>query len=57
VSQEKRKVDEQVRTLLVTREQLEATLKDRARQLSDAAVESIPRLSRYYELMEALAIC
>jgi hypothetical protein len=57
VSQEKAAVDEQVRTLLVTRERLEKTLKDRAQQLSDAAVENIPRLSRYYELMEALAIC
>jgi hypothetical protein len=56
-SQEKAAVDEQVRTLFVTRERLEKTLKDRAQQLSAAAVENIPRLSRYYELMETLCIC
>jgi hypothetical protein len=56
VSQEKAEVDEQVRSLLVTRERLEETLKDRARQLSEAAMESVPRLSRYYELMETLGI-
>lgn len=56
VSQEKATVDGQVRALIAQREQLEQTLKDRARKLSICAVDSIPRLKRYYDLMELLRI-